>query len=138
MKRTLITSALLTVGFLFQFCSDDKDKTPSLSGRFGMVSYESFGCTDATKNKVTTCPSTIHCRDLEFLPESKLTLHYGTVTHNGTYTIVGDQLFLEDHYYSSHYMEQFTMAVSGNTITLTRKDPGSTSNCSEKEIYTKL
>lgn len=137
MKQKLLTAGLIALAF-FQSCSDDDKGTPSLSGRFGMVSYETYNCSDATKNKVTQCPSTIHCRDLEFLADGKLNIHYSTVTHPGTYVIAQNQLVLEDNYYNSGVSTLYTIAVDGNKITLTRQDEATGTACMEKEIYNKL
>src|ERR1044072_736492 len=123
MKQKLLTAGLIALAF-FQSCSDDEKSTPSLSGKFGMVTYETTNCSDATKNKVTQCPSTIRCRDLEFLADGKLNIHYSTVIHPGTYVIAQNQLVLEDNYCTPAYSALYTIAVDGSKIPLTRQDEG--------------
>lgn len=136
MKQKLLITGLIALAF-FQSCSDDDKGTPSLSGRYGMVSHEISSCTDATKNKLTQCPSTIRCRDLEFLADGKVNIHYSTVTHPGTYVIAQNQLVLDDNYYSTPFTTLYTVSVDGNKLTLTRQDNDTGAACMEKEIYNK-
>jgi hypothetical protein len=137
MKQKLLTASLVALAF-FQSCKDDdKDSTPSLSGKFSMVSHEYYGCADAARNKTVQCPSTVFCRELEFLPDGKLSLYYPDVPrHDGTYQVVQNQLVLRDDYYNNGFTVIYTISVSGNTMTLTEEDVAR--ECMEKEIYNKL
>jgi hypothetical protein len=137
MKQKLLAASLILLAF-FQSCKDDdKDSTPTLSGKFSMVSHEYYDCEDATRNKTTQCPATVFCRELEFLPDGKLVLYYPDVPeHHGTYEVVQNILVLRDDYYNNGFTVMYTISVSGNTMTLTEEDVAR--DCMEKEIYTKL
>lgn len=133
-QLSLIVFSLVLVMFSMEACNkDDKENSPSFSGRYRVVRQETSICTDAANNKVYECGSNAQyqfCVDYEFKANNSCTVHYSNSgTFETTYVVVGSKItFL---YTSSSTMDEFTFSFSGSTLVLS-KAPSSTSGCVSK------